>query len=61
MTTEVDPYNFPFPTRGQTMYLQTINPLDTGYQKRHIFKSESTSLKTNDISGKTMKNNQNNN
>ena len=49
--TEVDPYNYPFPHREQTMYLQTISQTDTGFQKVKIFKPETTSLKTNDISG----------
>lgn len=49
--TEIDPYNFPFPQKTQTMYLQTISRNDIGFQKRNIFKPESTSLKTNDIVG----------
>jgi len=49
--TEVDPYNYPFPCKTQTMYLQTINQADAGYQKIKIFKPDSTALKTNDISG----------
>jgi len=49
--TEVDPYNYPFPHKNQTMYLQTISQTDTGFQKLKIFKPDCTALKTNDILG----------
>ena len=49
--TEIDPYNYPFPNKQQTMYLQTINQADAGFQKIKIIKPECTALRTNDISG----------
>lgn len=49
--TEVDPYDYPFPCKTQTMYLQTINQRDTGFQKIKIINPDSFALKTNDISG----------